>query len=347
MRAAVYRGVDDIRIEHVPVPEALNGEVLVRVAWCGVCGTDIKKIHHGLVAPPRIFGHETSGTIVQVGAGVNRWKVGDRVVFFHHVPCGECHYCKRGSFAQCPVYKRTGATAGFEPAGGGFAEYVRVMPWIVDRGMVQIPDDVPFDEATFVEPVSTVWKAVEKANVAEGDTVLVIGQGQIGLLFTQLTQLRAARVIASDPLEYRRKTALHMGASHAVSPTESDLTEYTKQLTEGRGADLAVVAVARTEVVQDAFAAVRPGGKVLLFAQTHLDDPLTLDAGQVCMLEKDLIGSYSSDITLQSQSADLVFERQVNVRDLITHRLPLEEITRALEIAVSPRENSLKVLVHP
>ncbi len=142
----------------------------------------MKKIEHGFVAAPQIFGHEVSGTVVAVGAGVTKWKLGDRVMSFHHVPCGACFYCERRLFSQCPGYKKVGLTAGFDPNGGGFAQYVRAMPWVAERGMVAIPDDISFDEASFIEPVNTCIKAVEKARVAAGDTVVVMGLGPIGLL---------------------------------------------------------------------------------------------------------------------------------------------------------------------
>jgi L-iditol 2-dehydrogenase len=345
MRAAVYRGVNDVRVERLPIPELGAREALVRIASCGVCGTDIKKIQYGLTPPPRIFGHEMAGTIAAVGAEVTGWSVGDRVVVMHHVPCMECYYCAQRAFAQCPTYKKTGTTAGFEPAGGGFAEYIRVMDWIVERGMVRVPETVSLEEATFVEPVNTCLKAIYRADVRAGQSVAVFGQGQIGLLFTQLAHWRGAEVYAVDPLEYRRETAMRMGATAAFAPERSNFVNEARSRTQGRGADLAIVAVASNAVAAQAFEAVRPGGKVLLFAQTRLGDPLQVDAGSVCMLEKDLIGSYSSDITLQDQSAELVFSRALNVRDLITHRFPLEEIGEALALAISPRDHSLKIMV--
>jgi L-iditol 2-dehydrogenase len=161
MQAAVYRGVNDVRVETVPVPQIEAGEVLIRVHTCGICGTDLKKIHTGSHSAPRIFGHETSGVIAAVAEDVEGFAVGDRVMVFHHIPCGECFYCRRKVFAQCPVYKKVGCTAGFEPSGGGFAEYVRVMDWIVRRGLVKIPDGVSFEQAAFVEPVNTCLKGVE------------------------------------------------------------------------------------------------------------------------------------------------------------------------------------------
>ena len=349
MRAAVYRGVEQVFVEEVPRPELLTGEVLIRVHACGVCGTDLKKIHYGLVPPPRIFGHETAGTIVEVGQGVTDWQVGERVLVNHHVPClrSDCCFCQRRVFAQCPVYKRTGTTAGFEPAGGGFAEYVRVMDWCVQGGMVRIPDAISFEEASFVEPLNTCLKGIETAGIQEGDTVFVIGQGPIGLLFTQLARLAGAQVVASDRLAFRRELSLAMGASAAFDPDDARLPETLKALSQGRGADLAIVAVATTAVVPQAFAQIRPAGKVLLFAQTRMEDWMQIDAGAICMQEKALIGSYSSDILLQDRSAELIFSRQVRVQELISHRLPLEEIQSAIELASHPRENSLKIMILP
>src|SRR5215472_11855295 len=155
MRAAVYRGQNDVRLETVPVPEIGRGEILIRVHTCGICGTDLKKIATGSHSAPRIFGHETSGQIVATGEGVENFHLGDRVMVFHHIPCGECYYCRHKVFAQCPVYKKVGATAGFEPSGGGFAEYVRVMDWIVRHGVVKIPDRISYEQASFIEPVNT------------------------------------------------------------------------------------------------------------------------------------------------------------------------------------------------
>ena len=321
---------------------------MIRVASCGICGTDLKKVHHGLVPPPRIFGHETAGTIVAVGKGVTDWQAGDRVVVNHHVPClrADCFYCRRRAFAQCPTYKRTGTTAGFEPAGGGFAEYVRVMDWCVNRGMVRIPDAVSFEEASFVEPLNTCLKAVTQADVQEGDTVWVIGQGPIGLLFTQLARRAGARVVVTDSLPYRLETARRMGANVALQPDDAGLVSAIQELSEGRGADLVIVAVPSTQVVGSAFTLLRPGGSVLLFAHTRLNDLLEVDAGAICMQEKTLLGSYSSDILLQDEAARLIFERDINVGDLISHRFPLEAIHDAIDYASHPRANSLKIMVN-
>ena len=168
MRAGVYLEKGIVRVQEVPVPEVADGEVLIKVAACGICGTDIKKIYHAYVPPPQILGHEIAGTVVATGRGVTKWKLGDRVMSFHHIPCGKCFYCERRLFSQCQQYKSTGLTGGFTPNGGGFGEYVKAMPWVAERGIISLPDNVSFEEATFIEPINTILKAVQKARVTAG-----------------------------------------------------------------------------------------------------------------------------------------------------------------------------------
>src|SRR5579859_4888646 len=197
MQAAVYKGAGVVEVESIPVPEIGRGEVLIRVEACGICHTDLKKIEHNLLPAPRIYGHETAGVVAAVGQGVTRYQPGDRVVVFHHIPCGKCFYCGKQLYAQCPVYKKVGVTAGYEPAGGGFSQYVRVMDWIVERGVEKIPSGVPFDRAAFVEPVNTCVKAVEQFAPRPGDVVLVQGQGPIGLIFTMILKLKGCTIIST------------------------------------------------------------------------------------------------------------------------------------------------------
>jgi len=347
MHAGVYRGAGRVVVEQVPIPEICAGEMLIRVAACGICGTDIKKIQHGFVPPPQIFGHEIAGTVVAVGPDVSRWKVGDRLVSFHHVPCGACFYCERKLFSQCPVYKKVGVTAGFHPNGGGFAEYVRVMPWVAERGIVAIPPDVSFEEATFVEPVNTCLKAVEKARVAGGEFVVVVGQGPVGILLMMLSRLRGATVVTSDPLPARREWSLRCGAQAALDPGASDLLAEVRSRTQGRGADAVLVAVPNAELVTLALTLARPGGRVLLFAQNDPRMQLAFPAAAVGVEEKEILGSYSASVDLQEESARLVFERQLPLRELVTHRFPLDQIEEALNLAARPAGDSLKVVITP
>jgi L-iditol 2-dehydrogenase len=400
MRAVVYRGVNDLCLETVPVPRIGAHELLVKVAVCGVCPTDIKKIQYGTVPPPRIFGHETAGVIARLGSGVSKlgWKIGDRVALHHHVPCLDCHFCRHHAFAQCETYKRTGITAGFQPAGGGYAEYVRVLPFVLP-GVVKIPAKNSFAEGAMLEPVNTVLKAVRRLSLLRGDVALVAGQGPIGLMFTRLLQLAGAQVIATDLLEPRLKLARQFGAkwtvnamksSAGVTPAlanqplqpgrlrynkrpalNSQLSTLIHRATRGRGLDAAVIAVPSDAAVQQTLQLIRCGGQVLLFAHTKRAEarlsrrseakadkratptlnlqPSTLnfplDLASVCLDEKDLLGSYSSDFTLQDEVARLVFSRQLDVRLLITHRFPLEQTAAAVQLAGRPTKDSLKIIV--
>jgi L-iditol 2-dehydrogenase len=347
MKAAVYRGRGKVVVESVPVPEIGPGEVLVRVAACGVCHTDLKKVEYGLQPPPRIYGHEMAGTIVAMGKGVRKWRVGDRVAVFHHIPCGKCFYCERADYAQCPVYRKTGSTAGFEPAGGGFAQYLRVLPWIVKNGMVRVPRSVPLENASFLEPVNTVLKAVDRLNIRKGDLVPVFGQGPIGLMFTQLLKVRGARPVGLDLIASRRKLSVRLGAAWSADPREPSFERRLRQETDGRGADGAVLAVPSEAALKQALAVLRPGGAVLLFAHTRRGEEVRVDAGAVCVDEKTVLGSYSSSVDVADEVAKLVFSKRVNVAPLITHRFPLERVTEAFALASSPTPTSLKVLVTP
>jgi L-iditol 2-dehydrogenase len=345
MHAGVYRGHGRVEIESVPIPEIHDGEVLFRVAACGICGTDIKKIHHGFVKPPQILGHELGGTVVKVGRGVTKFKPGDRIVCFHHVPCGDCFYCEKRLFSQCAAYKKTGLTAGFDPNGGGFAEYVRAMPWIVERGMMHLPADSTFDDATFVEPVNTCLKAVRKARVAPGETVLVIGQGPIGMLLMLLARIEGAGVLVSDPMAGRRAASLRFGASAAFDPASNDIGKEVRVRTHGRGVDAVLIAVPNPLLVDQALSLARPGGRVLLFAHNDPVMRVEFSAAAIGIEEKEILGSYSASIDEQEESAKLVFERRLPVRELISHRFPLHKIAEALELAARPADDTLKVVI--
>src|SRR5437899_7058897 len=263
MQAAVYRGVNDVRLEIVPVPKIGAGELLVKVHTCGICGTDLKKISTGSHSAPRIFGHEMSGIVAAVGEGVNEFAAGDRVVVFHHIPCGECYYCRHKTFAQCPTYKKVGCTAGFEPSGGGFAEYVRVMDWIVKKGTVRIPDGVSFEQASFVEPVNTCMKGIERMGLEPEETVLVIGQGPIGIILSVLAKRVGARVITSDLYEQRLTISKEFGLENQITASRADTVHEVRRQTEGRGADAAILAVGSNSLIRTAVEAIRPGGRVL------------------------------------------------------------------------------------
>ncbi len=350
MRAVVYRGINDMRVETVPVPVIGPGELLIKVATCGICGTDLKKIHMGSHSAPRIFGHEMAGTVVQVGEGVTKYSVGERVMTFHHVPCGECYYCRKRTPSQCPLYLKTGVTAGFAPSGGGFAEYIRVMDFVVaNRGVVHIPDDVPFEQAAFIEPLNTVLKGVKLLNLAADDTVLVIGQGPIGLMHAALARRTGARVLTSDLFAERHAIAARFGLKEPIHAGTENVVERVLAATEGRGADAVILAVGGNGLIKTAMDAVRPGGKVMLFAQTQHGEA-TFDPAAVCVDEKTLLGSYSSSFPILDEVTGLVlggYRNGFDLTQLISHRFQMEQAVEAIEIASHPQPGSMKIMIEP
>ena len=344
MQAAVYRGVNDVRVETVPVPKIGPGELLVRVHTCGICGTDLKKIASGSHSAPRIFGHETSGVVAVAGQGVTQFRPGDRVVAFHHIPCGECYYCRHKTFAQCETYKKVGCTAGFEPSGGGFAEYVRVMDWIVNHGTVCIPDGVSFEQACFVEPVNTCMKGIETLQLMPGESVLVIGQGPIGIILSTLAKRSGATVVTSDLYPQRLTISKTYGLTNGIDASRADTVKMVREQTEGRGADVAIVAVGGNALIRTAMDAVRPGGRVLLFAQTVRGEA-TIDPAAICVDEKRLLGSYSASVDLQQDAVRFVMSHEMDLEGLISHRFSLSNSVEALKLAACPQPDSMKIVI--
>ena len=346
MQAAVYRGVNDVRLETVPVPKIGRGELLIRVHSCGVCGTDLKKISTGSHSSPRIFGHETSGVVAAVGEGVRDFRPGDRAMVFHHIPCRHCFYCENKTFAQCSTYKKVGCTAGFEPSGGGFAEYVRVMDWIVEHGTVRIPDGVSFEQACFVEPVNTCMKGIEALRLNPGETVLTIGQGPIGIILSVLARRVGATLITSDLYPERLRIGLSFGLDLTIDASRANVVERVRELTQGRGADAVILAVGSNSLIRTAMDAARPGGRVLLFAQTQHGEAV-IDPAAVCMDEKALVGSYSASVDLQEESVRFVMSREIDLERLVSHRFPLGESPQALDLAAHPQPSSMKIVIQP
>ena len=346
MQAAVYRGVNDVRLETVPVPKIGPGELLVRVHTCGVCGTDLKKISTGSHSAPRIFGHETSGVVAAVGEGVSTFRPGDRVMVFHHIPCRECFYCQNKTFAQCPTYKKVGCTAGFEPSGGGFAEYVRVMDWIVQYGTVPIPEGVSFEQACMVEPVNTCMKGIQALHLKRGETVLAIGQGPIGILLSVLAKRAGVTVITSDLYPERLRIGVTFGLEMTIDASQANVVNRVRELTEGRGADAVILAVGGNGLIRSAMDAARPGGRVLLFAQTQHGEAV-IDPAAICVDEKTLVGSYSASVDLQEESIRFVMNREMDLERLVSHRFPLHESAQALDLAAHPQPSSMKILIQP
>ncbi|MGD1914392.1 MAG: zinc-dependent dehydrogenase [Rivularia sp. (in: cyanobacteria)] len=348
MKAQVFRGVNNLSYEEIPVPRLESDEVLVQVQVVGLCQSDIKKIRYPLYAPPRIFGHETAGIITAVGDEVKKWQVGQRVAVMHHIPCMRCAYCMNDNFSMCETYKNIVTTAGFAPSGGGFAEYVKVPGHIVKNGgLIPIPDDITFEEASFVEPTNCCLKAVKKAEIAPGKTVLITGAGPIGLMFIMLVKYFGGKAISTDLLPSRIQKALDVGAEAAFDARDADLTSKIQELTNGLGVDVTLLAVPSDKAFFQALDCTRKGGKILFFAEFPDELEIPINPNILYRREIDLMGSYSSSYRLQSLAADIVFNRRIDVKALISNSYSLENLSAAVEQAVTPSEDTYKILIYP
>jgi L-iditol 2-dehydrogenase len=330
-------------IETVPVPQISNGELLIRVEACGLCPTDIKKIDLALAEPPAILGHEMAGKVVAAGTGAEKF-LGKRVAVYHHVPCKNCKLCELGRYSQCAGYKQTGTSAGFAPAGGGWAEYVRVYPWIVlGDGIVEIPDSLPVTVAILMEPLNTCLKCVSALPRSKG-TVVILGQGPVGLMLTLLASREGWEVFAVEPLPERQKKSISFGAKDVFYPG-IDLAETLRNIASPFGPDAVIAATESEETINEGLLALRSGGTMILFAHTRLGQELKIDAGQIGMAEKEIIGSYSSSIELNSMAKNTLLDNGYPWEEFVSHIFPLGEINRALNIARKPEGGSLKVAV--
>ncbi|MDJ0734758.1 MAG: zinc-dependent dehydrogenase [Nostocaceae cyanobacterium] len=348
MKAQVFRGVKQLSYEELPVPSLEPDEVLVQVRVVGLCQSDIKKILYPLYEPPRIFGHETAGVITAVGAQVKKWQVGQRVAVMHHIPCMRCGYCMNDNFSMCDTYKNIVTTAGFAPSGGGFAEYVKVPGHIVENGgLIPIPDDISFEEASFVEPTNCCLKAVKKAEIAPGQTVLITGAGPIGLMFVMLVNYFGGRAIATDLLPSRIDKALEVGAEAAFDARDADLPAKIEALTDGMGVDVTLLAVPSDKAFFQALDCTRKGGKILFFAEFPDQVEIPINPNILYRREIDLMGSYSSSYRLQNLAADIVFNRRIDVQALISDHYPLQDLSKAVEQAIAPTADTYKILIYP
>lgn len=347
MRAAVYKGESTVAVESIPVPRIGAGELLIRVEACGICHTDLKKIEYNLLPAPRIYGHETAGVVAAVGEGVTGFHVGDRVIAFHHIPCKQCFYCEKKLYAQCAGYKKVGITAGFEPAGGGFSQFVRVMDWIVKTGVEKFPESVSFDRACFVEPINTCYKAVKQVDPQPDEVIAILGQGPIGLMFTMLVRRTGACMFTTDTFPTRRALSLDFGAESSWDPRNTEFEDTVRRATSGRGADLVIVAASAPGIVDQAMRISRPGSRILLFAQTSHKERVDVSGADICVAERTLCGAYSASVDLQKETANLVFSGELPVEKLISHRVPLEDINAGIGLALHPNEQSLKIVIQP
>lgn len=340
MRVAMYYNNHDVRLEDMPTPQIGPGELLVRVEACGICGSDVMEWYR-LDRVPLVLGHEIGAQIVAVGDGVERYKEGDRVSAAHHVPCNTCHYCLNGHHTVCDTLRRT----NFDP--GGLAEYLRLSALNVDRGVFLLPDEISYEEATFIEPLACVLRGQRLAHIRPGQSVLVIGSGITGLLHMQLARaLGAGLVVTTDINAYRLEAAKHLGADAAIHAKE-DLPQHLHQLNQGRLADLVIVCAGATSAIAQALQSVERGGTVLFFAPTDPGVTIPISINDLFWRnEITLTTSYGGSPADYTAALELIRAHRIRTDRMITHRLGLAEAGLGFQL-VADAQNSIKVIIEP
>jgi L-iditol 2-dehydrogenase len=342
MKAVVYYNADDLRWEDVETPKIGPNEVLVRARACGLCSTDVWKALYKRAKAGSVLGHEVSGEVAETGSNVNAFEVGDRVAVYHRAECGGCYYCKHGQEPLCGQYREQSIFPG------AFAEYIRAVPRLVEKSIIKLPDELTFDEATLIEPTACSVRAVSKCGIGLGDNVLVVGDGPLGLLNTQVSKCAGASVVMlSGHHDYRLGIAGQLKIDHVFNLRKVDVRKEVMKLTDGRGADFAIVAVASTDAVYQSMGLVRNGGKICVFGDFR-DVPqpnLDLDLKLVLRDGVDIFGSWGCSTQNYRVAFDLVTSGQVRVREMITHSFPLEKFAEALKLFSS--KECLKIVLNP
>jgi len=340
MRVARYYSRDEIRLEQMAIPDIGPGEMLVQVKACGLCGSDLMEWYADSKAPT-VLGHEPVGLVSRLGEDVKGFALGDRVFVHHHVPCFICHYCLRGNYSSC----RTFGESRIYP--GGFAEYIRVPAINVERDVLHLPEGLDFNEATLIEPTACAIRGMDRAGLQKGDTVLIVGVGVSGLLFTQLSRLwGAGLVIASDPVEYRLQAARELGADLTINPRTDDLGAKVGEFNDGRSADLVIVTVGSASVMEEGLGLVGKGGTVLLYAPLAPGATLPVKVHDLLFSEITLVSTYSCGPDDTRAALEFISRERVQTRALVTHQFGLKQVGKAIRLAVQADE-SLKIVIVP
>ena len=340
MRVAMYYRNDDVRVEEVPRPEIGPGELLVRIEASGVCGSDVMEWYR-IKKAPLVLGHEIGGQVVEVGEGVERFAAGDRVTATHHVPCNTCDLCQRGFHTLCETLR----TTKFDP--GGFCEYVRIPPLQTDRGTLKLPDEVSYEEATFVEPFGCVVRGQRVSKLRAGQSVLVLGAGLAGLMHVALARASGASlVVATDVHPFRLDAARRFGADLVLDATSEDVEQRFRAINDGKLADQVIVSTAVPAVNEQAFRLVERGGTILFFALVTPGVDLAYPAFDLWNRGVSITQSYAAALPDLVQALELIRRGRIPIQEMITHRLPLARVSEGFQ-RVAAAGDSIKVVIEP
>ncbi len=337
MRVAMYYSNKDVRVEEMPVPKIGKGELLIKVMASGICGSDVMEWYR-IKKAPRVLGHEITGEIVETGEGVKNYKKGDRVFVSHHVPCNTCRYCLSGYHTACETLHKT----NYDP--GGFAEYLRVPEINVDRGVYLLPENMSYEEGTFIEPLGCVLRGQRVVNLKPGQSVLVIGSGMSGLLHVNLARaLGAGKIIATDINKYRLDAALRFGADDAIHASEN-VSRRVRELNENRLADCVIICTGAMPAINQALQSVDSGGTILFFAVPEPGINVSVPITDFWRNEIKIMTSYGASPSDLAIAIELIKAQRVNVKDMITHRLSLSEAGLGFKLVAEAKE-SIKVII--
>lgn len=337
MKVAMYYRNDDVRIEEMPVPAIEDDELLVEMRACGICGSDVLEWYR-VKSAPRVLGHEMTGEIVEVGDAVEGFQVGDRVFVSHHVPCNDCRFCRAGQHTLC----RTLHSTTFYP--GGFSQFIRIPALNVSHGTFTLPDSVSYAVGTFIEPLGCVVRGLRRAGFSRGQSVLVMGSGIAGLLHVKLLRAMGASTIAvTDISEWRLKKAADMGADLALHAGQ-DVVEQVRELNQGRLPDLVVTCTGALPAVKQALQVAGRGSTLLFFAPTEPEATVPFPLFDLWNRQVTMVSTYAAAPGDIREAIDLLHSGTIEVEDMITHRLPLEEAQRGFSL-VARAQDSLKVIL--
>jgi L-iditol 2-dehydrogenase len=340
MKVAMYYKNDDVRIEEQPIPELGPGEILIKTEVCGLCGGETLEWYLASRAP-MVLGHEPTGVVAATGAGVTKFREGDRAFAHHHVPCMSCHYCNRGLYTMCPRFRET----HFKP--GGFAEYIQVPAEIVELDTLLLPDNVTFEEGTLIEPMACCLKGVRRCNIQPGDTVAIVGLGFMGMCYLELSTISpAGKIIGLDFSDWRLEKARSLGATHTINPKKENASEQLRDLNSGRGADAVFVTAPTVAAYDQGLALCDKGARLHFGAPPHPDVVWAVHPAEIYFREISTNCSYSANHIDTAAVLDLLAAKRLDAMPLLTHQFGLDGVSQAIQLLLKA-DRSLKSLIYP